>query len=192
MRELEKIKRSEAEDLINKYTPLFCYLESNNIDYCCCGGLAVLLHALQDSSIKNFRLTNDADIFLPKEFNEEALKEIYVAVYAVDEKTAQFIHDEIFGYNSYYDLLENYDDLNISIEGFGRTPNIDALKWLNGKSLDNINKVSVDFYGQKINIASIKDLIQIKESVINLYKGNFESRPKDYVDINLLKRLVDR
>lgn len=196
MTDLSKTTRENVEELVSKYIPLFKYLDQNNIDYCCCGGLAVLLHALKRKELTVFRNTEDLDLFLPLEFEEDDIKNIYLAVYAKDNDTAKFIHDEVFGEGSYEGLLdEQFDDYvkdrgNISFDGQLRTPNIDALKWLNGKTIDTIKREIVDFKGIKIKVASLEDLLYMKESVINLYKGNFDSRPQDYIDANLLRKMI--
>ena len=190
-----KITREKAESIVEKYLGVFKYLDLNNIDYCCCRGLAVILYALQDEQIENFRETKDLDIFLPDNFSVDDIKEMYIAVYAKDSTIAEFIYDKMFGEGTYQEtvdeLFDEFDFGNNSFKGANIVPDLDALRWLNGKTLETLNVEKLNFKGYKINVASKQDLLEMKESTARLYNHDLSIRPQDYIDIKFLKSLVN-
>ena len=128
-----KISRNDAESIIDKYIPLLKELDKLSIEYCCCGGTGVIIHALCETNLSEFRTTQDIDLFLPENFNDLEITKLYLSIYVPNSKTTEKMINEVLGKNAYKYLIESYNDVNLSLQSIeeGKTPKIDALRFLN-------------------------------------------------------------
>lgn len=190
-----KISREEAEKIIDKYVPLLKRLDKLSIEYCCCGGTGVLIHALCETDNIEFRATYDIDIFLPEDFNDFEIAKLYLSIYVPDSKTTEKMIDEILGKNAYKYLIESYNDVNLSLQSIeeGKTPKIDALRFLNGYTLNTIPKEKLNYKGYDITVATKEAILDMKQQTIHLFETQYltEGRPRDYIDALLLKKMIE-
>lgn len=191
-----KIPRVTAEALLDEYVPLLKRLDDASIEYCCCGGMGVLAHLLCSTQLDTFRATQDIDIFLPRDFNDLELTKLYLSIYVSDSRTAEELIDNIMGAGTYKYLLNSYNDVNLSLGGTEnnfRTPKIDALRFLNGYTLDSIPKEQLNYKGYKITVATKEALLDMKQQTIHLFETQYctEGRPQDYIDAIALRKMIE-
>lgn len=170
-------------------------LDNLGIEYCCCGGLSVLLHAYCNTNMYEFRATTDLDLFLPEDFIDIDITKLYLSVYSPDSEISEKMIDNVMGEGVYKELLNSYNDINLVLESTAKykTPKIDALRFLNGYTLDSIPKEKLNYKGYNITVATKEALLDMKQQTIHLFEHQYKTdgRPQDYVDALLLKKMIE-
>lgn len=193
------ISSGEARDGLDLYIPLIKKLNDSNTDYCIVGGLAVMLHALSlDAS--RVRATNDIDIMVDRRFSNEDFRTFYLESYGGDPEFGKIIYEEIFGEGAFESLESlqatyiNQSFLGVSDDAQGlETPNVDLVKSLNNESLETLETTTIIYEEIPIKVATIDQLIDMKEKTINLYRAsiNETSRPQDFAELSLLNQMKE-
>lgn len=188
-----------AHEIIRGFLPLFRKLNDEGVDYCVVGGLAVLLHSLAAGKDK-VRVTYDADIMFSDEYTNTLFSRDYLDAFATDEAQRSAIADAIFAGGSPDDFLIGDDNVvNALFKGARKeidgveTPDVDVVRHLNNKSLADLHKGMVLFEGTPIPVASLDDLLDMKQQTIDslLSRGHELGRPQDYIDRSRLEELID-
>lgn len=199
---VETSGRAEAGLLIQRYLPIFEYMNANGIDYCVVGGLAVLLHAyVSEPGDRLFRATKDADLMLGEDFDNEDFFDAYLASFAGDGETRQkvlkaMVGDvDLFTELSEEQLLESCEFSAPSVDEVGiEMPSFDVARSLKGFSLADMETTVLEVFGVKITVGSLDQLLEMKRMTIDLMSVGREMsvRTQDYLDVHTLSSLIER
>jgi hypothetical protein len=193
-----RIGKQDAEDLISSFVPMFKWLDENRVDYCLVGGLAVLLQCIRTDET-NFRATIDADIMFDSSFTNAGFARAYLDVYAADPKYSKSVYEAVFGDGAFEELSTGAQSLinasfigaDADLDGIS-TPDFDVVRHLNGIDLKGIGRERVDFKGCPVKVATVEQLLLMKEATINILHADITttSRPQDFIDAMRLKSLI--
>lgn len=195
----EQLNKFDAEKLFKQYQPMFKSLDVNNINYCLVGGVAVIAHAIANNYDK-YRATIDADLVLPKSYTNKDFAENYIDAYAQNDEQTKTIAIALVG-DEDLDKLNDKDNkyANISFIGAEKeldgieTPDFDVCRSLNGLSLEDISIEKLNILGFEVSVASIEDLITMKQKTIELYGPDPQTNPRfqDFIDLKILKDIKE-
>lgn len=165
-----KIFEKTVKEILKPFT-------KKGIDYCIIGGLAVIAHGVR-------RGTSDFDIVISEKNTEEAIKIIYEKRYKlitdIDEKKNKLYYCGTLNQAIAYVRIQIPKVIKINKGGLdGQFGDI----WLNiGIPFEELEKNAdkLKLYGEKIRIASVKDLIKLKKN---------SDRTVDKLDIYELEKL---
>ena len=197
---LSRVGIDEIRRTIESFIPIFKKLDDEGTDYCLVGGLAVAIQML-DSGMAAFRETDDADILVPRFYTNEEFGKAYLGTYANNPDTAGNVYDALFGESGFSILAEpGYEFDNTSFVGAREdldgisTPSFDVCRKLNGRTLDSIERETVLFEGYPIKVATVDELMRMKEETVATYHATPEStsRPQDFVDLAALREIASR
>jgi hypothetical protein len=195
-----RLDTTAAEELLESFLPMFAWLEDHNIEYCLVGGLAVLLHGF-NAKEEAFRATIDADVMFDASFTNADFAHAYLDVYASDPAYSQCIYDAVFGKGIFDELSSEAQSLvNASFIGAEKdldgveTPDFDVVRSLNGFNLKSIEREAITFHGKVIQVATVEQLLAMKERTIALLHADISttSRPQDFIDRQRLSALVQQ
>lgn len=196
----KRINTTDAQNLLEQYIPMFKALKDNNIKYCLVGGIAVMAHALAHNYDK-FRATVDADLVLPKDYSNLDFAKTYVSTYSKSNEENKIIAQALVG-NEDLTKLNNKDlkFSNLSFIGAQKnldgidTPDFDVCRIINGYTIEDINTETIKIGDADIVVASIDNLIAMKERTIKLYGADPETNPRfqDFIDLKILKDLKNK
>ena len=165
-----KIFEKTVKEILSPFT-------KKGIDYCIIGGLAVIAHGIR-------RGTSDFDIVISEKNIEKALKIIYEKGYKlitdIDEKRNKLCYCRTLSQAIAFVRIQLPKVIKINKGGLdGQFGDI----WLNVcVPFEELEKHSdkLKLYGEKIKIASVKDLIKLKKN---------SARTVDKLDMYELKKL---
>lgn len=191
----KNIKRQDAKTIIEQFLPIFKYFEKCNIDYCIVGGIAVLIHCYINDS-RDYRETMDIDFIISQKYNNMKIAEDYMSIFGKNKEEREKLKLIILGDEHDMSVFDNSFE-NISIEGAieqidgFNTPNVDFCRVLNNVNINTIDRERVSLLGHEVWVATISQLLKMKEDVIRLYGQDpiNTSRFHDYIDVKLLKNI---
>ena len=193
------MSREEASEVIREYVPLFRRFDELGVDYCLVGGLAVMLNAI-DFIEARYRMTYDADVMLDDTFDNADMVRAYLDVYASNPDTSAAVYDATVGLAP--ECLFDDEDGRLGatricgateeLDGVS-TPDLDIVRFLNGKTLETLKRKTVLFEGTPIVVATAGQLLEMKQKTIGLLMASRAetSRPQDFEDIDTLRRLLE-
>lgn len=194
------IGRDEAMAVFLAYAPMFDGLEDRGIDYCVVGGLGVMIQGLAKDS-GAFRATRDLDMVIARGASADSILESYRDTFADTDSSRETFDAVIvdYDYPSQIAAAIRQGD-NITLEGFDEdedgfwAPDIDLCQKLNGLSLADLDRERVNVLGHEVNVATVPQLIAMKEMTIGEYRVGNEPSPRmqDYIDLQRLKGLGER
>lgn len=196
----KRINLNDAQELLEQYIPMFKALNDSKIKYCLVGGIAVMAHALAHNYDK-FRATVDADLVLPKDYSNLDFAKTYVSTYSKNNEEDKIIAQALVGDEDLTKL--NNKDLKFSnlafigaqknLDGID-TPDFDVCRIINGYTIDDIKTKTIHVGDADIVVASIDNLIEMKEHTIKLYGADPETNPRfqDFIDLKILKDLKNK
>ena len=184
------INKEQAVKLIEGFLPLINQLNANKRKYCVVGGLGVLLHLMASNS-DSLRTTNDIDLMVTDEYlNSDFIKD-YFKAYAENSEQYRAIYGALFQGSSIEQF--NYSDnelVNTSFIGATEeldnidTPDVDLVRELNNLSYGDLQVVTIMFRETPIKVASIEDLLKMKERTVSFLVNDLHTspRPQDLSD----------
>lgn len=197
------LKSEQAEELIGSFLPLIRSLNEDGVDYCVVGGLGVLIHAyLSSADGVTLRSTDDADLMFDDSFTNIDFSRSYLCVFtdAADAASSAVVYGDMFG-DAGFERFEEDEDLlaNCSFRGTRDPalgldlPNFDAVRVLNGFTLDDLETMTVTIGGTDIVVATPRQLLEMKKRTITLMRATPEntSRLQDFVDAQTLSRIIE-
>ena len=194
-----RINRVDAEKLLGTFLPMFDWLDDHGIDYCLVGGLGVVVQSLV-AGMGQFRLTEDADIMFDTTFTNQDFARAYLEIYASGSQNGGAVYDAMFGDGAFDSLAEEAQALvNASFIGADEaidgvsTPDFDVVRQLNGISLEEIERESIDIMGKRVKVATARQLLEMKERTISLLHADVADspRPQDFIDARRLREIID-
>ena len=197
--EITMVSSSEAENIISQYLPLFQSLNNAGIEYCCIGGLAVMIYAYLEGNDDDFlfRATEDGDIIVPEDFPNDEFIDLYVNAYAGSELDPSKIKETLLGYSPYEEEFDDDQYVNMGVVADYVNmiytppvdfPSIDVLHFINIFTLKNVHRQWVNVLGTDVCVASKEDIIYMKEHPFASLTGG-ELRQQDYIDLKILRAL---
>lgn len=189
---------SAAGKEVERYRPLIDELNEKKVPYAVVGGFGVMLQGL-DKGAERVRATEDIDLMVGDDVDDELIIELYIQAYSISGKDADELRSSIYGGaagdsgESSYDY--GYDDGNTSIvgvdDGETETPNLDIVRKLNGFSLKDISSEKVPCGGVFATVATVGQLREMKKRTIELLHATIDqtSRPQDIIDLMSLDKL---
>lgn len=193
------ISQEEALEYFSEYAPLFDELDDEGIDYCVVGGLGVMIQGLAKGS-GGYRMTVDLDLMIGHDTSAQDLLASYGDAFAETDGD-QRTFDAVVVEEKYLEQLANSisDGDNVTLSGFdeGRdgfwAPDIDLCQNLNGYTLGDLERERVRILGHEVTVATVPQLIAMKEKTIEEYQVGHElsSRMQDYIDLRRLRDMQD-
>lgn len=194
-RHLASMSRDDFESLMDGYLVFIEFLNERDVRYCLVGGLAVMLHAYE-AGYSQMRKTTDVDVMFDDSYTNGQFARAYLAVYGIDPKVGSAIYECLFGAGSFSELedpaqaLLNTSFLGLEVgDGEVRTPSFDVVRKLNGFDLGTLDSEVIEINGIPIQVATVNQLIEMKERTISLLTSipGSKLRPQDVIDLEALR-----